>query len=342
MLNRRRTGLKYDSRFNGVIFLVEKVRISIGTAIQLGIEKGKQDRNFSTAFFMTYHDGRCSANCVFCPQARESSSASDRLSRISWPEYQFEDIIRLFPHHNGFRRACIQALNYPNVVDGIEDILKQLRAKTAIPISVCIHPISTPDMKRLKQNGATNIGIAMDACEPALFEVVKGKSREAPYRWKSHLEALENALDIFGANYVTTHLMIGLGETEKQATEFIFKMYEMGITVGLFAFTPIRGTAYENRNPPDLGSYRRIQILRYLVHRKLIHKNEIEFDESGKLVFRIEKLRETLSSGVAFQTSGCPGCNRPYYNESPRGPYYNYPHQLSREEVDQAFEEAGL
>jgi biotin synthase len=223
-------------------------------------------------------------------------------------------------------------------------ILEKLRAKIKTPISVCIHPVSSNDMKRLKQSGATNIGIAMDTCESELFEKIKGKDRGSPYRWSTHLNALDEALEIFGENNVTTHLIIGMGETEEQATEFIFMMYEKGITVGLFAFTPIRGTAYESRNPPNMGVYRRIQILRYLVHRKLINRDGVEFDEKGKIIFKInsKKLRETLSSGIAFQTSGCPGCNRPYYNESPRGPYYNYPHTLSKEEVIQSLEEAGL
>ena len=325
-----------------MIFLVDRIRISIGTAIHLGIEKGKLDKNFSTAFFMTYFDGKCSANCVFCPQARDSNSASDRLSRISWPDYQFEEIIQLI--HNGFTRACIQALNYPSVVDDVEEIIINLRDKINIPISVCIHPISSDDMQRLKQAGATNIGIAMDACTPDIFENVKGRNRQAPYNWISHIQTLEAASDVFGKKFVTTHLIVGLGETESQAAEFIFKMYEKEITVGLFAFTPIRGTAFENRSPPDIDIYRRIQILRYLVHRKKITRDDIEFDNTGRIVFKLssKELKETLSSGVAFQTSGCPGCNRPYYNESPRGPFYNYPHPLTNEEVARVLEEAGL
>jgi len=37
--------------------------------------------------------------------------------------------------------------------------------------------------------------------------------------------------------------------------------------------------------------------------------------------------------GEAFQTSGCPGCNRPYYNERPGGFIYNYPRPLSAAET---------
>ena len=43
-------------------------------------------------------------------------------------------------------------------------------------------------------------------------------------------------------------------------------------------------------------------------------------------------LRNRVKSGIAFQTSGCPGCNRPYYNESPSGPIYNYPRPLVQNE----------
>jgi len=32
-------------------------------------------------------------------------------------------------------------------------------------------------------------------------------------------------------------------------------------------------------------------------------------------------------------TSGCPNCNRPYYNEKPSGPIYNYPRPLKKEEI---------
>jgi biotin synthase len=327
-----------------VIFLVDKIRLSIGTAIQLGIEKGNLDENFSTAFFMTYYDGKCSANCVFCPQARESSSASNRLSRISWPEYRFDDIMQLFPNHSGFNRVCIQSLNYPNVVDDVEEIVNQLRTVVNIPISICIHPISSEHMIRLKKVGVSNIGLALDACTPELFEAIKGSERKAPYDWASHLNSLKNAQKIFGENHVTTHLIVGLGETEAQIAQFLFAMNEMGVTVGLFAFTPIQGTAYEHKSQPRIEVYRRIQILRYLIHRKKITKNDIEIDSSGKVKFKLdnEELKETLSSGVAFQTSGCSGCNRPYYNESPRGPYYNYPRPLLKEEAAKALEEAGL
>jgi biotin synthase len=46
-----------------------------------------------------------------------------------------------------------------------------------------------------------------------------------------------------------------------------------------------------------------------------------------------------LADGVAFQTTGCLDCNRPYYNERPGKTMYNYPGPLSADQVRQALEE---
>jgi biotin synthase len=61
----------------------------------------------------------------------------------------------------------------------------------------------------------------------------------------------------------------------------------------------------------------------------------MRFDDGGRIVdYGVPQsfLDEALELGTAFQTSGCPGCNRPYYNEKPSGPIYNYPRPLSPDE----------
>jgi biotin synthase-related radical SAM superfamily protein len=324
--------------------LVERVRLSLGTAIQVGLESGDRDPNFTTAFLMTYRDGGCEANCAFCPQAQESTSASDRLSRISWPEYRLSELIDTWPPPGQFRRICVQTICYPDVVNDVVEIVGELRKVSKLPISVAIHPVSTDDMVRLKDIGTSNIGIALDASTPEIFEEIKGEHRGAEYRWRSHRQGLLDALEIFGEGRVTTHLIIGLGETEKEAADFIVEMYQMGISVGLFAFTNIKGTSLENRSPPDLSSYRRIQVVRQLVSQGLLASDQIRESEDGSISIKIEddKIREALSSGVAFQVTGCKGCNRPFYNERPRGPMYNYPRRLTEEEVLRAIEETKL
>ena len=177
-----------------------------------------------------------------------------------------------------------------------------------------------------------------------MFEEIKGEKRSSPYRWNNHTQALKDALEIFGKGNVTTHLIIGLGETELEATEFILKMYESGISVGLFAFTSIKGTTLEHTESPDLSTYRRIQVVRHLVAKGLLEREQVRESEDGRISLDINKnhLRQILSSGEAFQVTGCKCCNRPYYNERPRGPMYNYPSHLTAEQILSSIEETQL
>ena len=45
-----------------------------------------------------------------------------------------------------------------------------------------------------------------------------------------------------------------------------------------------------------------------------------------------KELKNIIDDTDAFLTSGCPGCNRPYYTSRPSGPIYNYPRKLNESE----------
>jgi biotin synthase-related radical SAM superfamily protein len=189
--------IKHETSSEDLMKVIRKIRLSIGTAIQLGFETGASDPFFSTAFLMTYWKGKCQANCAFCPQARESTSASDRLSRISWPEYNFEEVIEKFSQLRGFKRICIQTINYPDVINDTIYITKKLRAVSKLPISVAMHPTDKESLQQLRDSGVSSIGIALDACTADLFEEIKGEKRKSAYRWNKHLQGLEDALADF-------------------------------------------------------------------------------------------------------------------------------------------------
>ena len=124
----------------------------------------------------------------------------------------------------------------------------------------------------------------------------------------------------------------------------IQEMADLGIIIALFAFTPVRGTRLEKLVAPSLESYRRIQAARYLILKGVIRFENIKF-EAGRLSYfglEREQLLEILAEGEAFRTSGCPDCNRPYYNEKPGGVIYNYALPLTEPQKKQATLELGL
>ena len=191
-------------------------------------------------------------------------------------------------------------------------------------------------MRLLAEAGADRIGIALDAATEKLFNEVKGVNANGPYDWNEQFRQLREALEIFGKGNVSTHIIIGLGETEKEAASLIQQCVNMGVSPALFAFTPIRGTALENKSQPSLAAYRRIQLARYLIINDHTRYGNMRFNADGKITdfgMKKEKVTQVVETGKPFLTSGCPDCNRPFYNEKPSGPIYNYPRNVRKEEL---------
>jgi len=320
--------------------LPKQIRISLGTAILLGLQNGKMDAQPTTAYMMTYKTGKCSAHCAFCPQARASKSNTDLLSRITWPTFpttQALNALAVAAKEDTIKRVCIQALNYPDVFLHLKAIVKQLNATVDIPVSVSCQPLKNENIQLLKDAGVNRLGIALDAATEEIFNKVKGSAAGGTYSWDSQFHQLEDALQVFGKGNVSTHLIVGLGETEKQAVDLIQHCVDMDVLPALFAFTPIRGTALEKRSQPLIESYRRVQLARYLLVHKVTRVDCMRFGENKRISgFGIEKeaLEKVVSTGKPFLTSGCPDCNRPFYNEKPSGPLYNYPRQPDKKEIE--------
>lgn len=326
----------------------KKVRVSIGSAIVLELINGRLDAKPTTAYLMTYRRGKCFANCGFCPQARESRGRTDMLSRVSWPPFttkQVLDSIKATAREGGIRRVCIQALNYPGVHAHIQALAKEISKRVSIPISVSCQPINPENIMLLAEAGVERIGIPLDAATPEIFDKVKGGSARGPYNMERQIALLEEAVKVFGRGMVTTHLIVGLGESEREMVEMIQKCVDMGVLPALFAFTPVDGTALENLRQPPIQKYRRIQVARHLIFHGIVRAQAMSFDENECITdFGVDRqtLKQVVGSGEPFRTSGCPGCNRPYYNEKPSGPIYNYPRPLSKEEIAKIFEELAL
>ncbi len=240
---------------------------------------------------------------------------------------------------NGFkqskiRRVCIQALNYPEVFDHLETIVREIKKEATIPVSVSCQPLEKANIERLANAGVDRLGVPLDAASATIFNKVKGA--DGFFSWNNQFRMLTEALTVFGRGNVSTHLIVGLGETELEAVQIIQRCVDMGVSPGLFAFTPIRGTRLEKNSPPMVESYRRMQLARFLIVSGIAQVDGMSFDKEGRIVnFGMPKevLENVVLSGEPFLTSGCPDCNRPFYNEKPSGPIYNYPRKLTYTEL---------
>ena len=327
--------------------LPKLIRVSLGTAIVLELLEARLDVQPTTAYLMTYRTGKCTANCGFCSQARDSKSNTELLSRVSWPAFPTPNVIAALTRiakQDKIKRICIQTLNYPNVFVQLEAIVREIKKYSAIAVSVSCQPLIKENIQLLSKAGVDRLGIALDAATEALFNEVKGKDAGCLYSWENQFSQLIEAIRVFGKGNVSTHVIVGLGETEKQVAEVIQKCVDMSVLPALFAFTPVLGTSLEASLPPQVESYRRIQLARYLIVKGKARIEDLQFDVDGKIAsFGLisDELEAIIDCGLPFRTSGCPDCNRPFYNEKPSGPIYNYPRNPSKKEIEKIKDQLG-
>jgi len=297
------------------------LKLSLGTAISLNLINGKLQIPFTTIYIML--GDRCNSNCSFCTQSREAMMTK-KLSRITWYEFPMEVIINAIKGKN-YSRICFQTLDYENVIDDLKSILPKFN-NLKIPISVSIAPPINGKLEEISPFIDT-VSIALDAASKEIFEKVKGRQRGNRFEWENHWKNLILAKKYF--KNVNTHLIVGMGEKDIDLISVMLKLKSKGIETALFAYTPIMGIGA----PPPLERYRRIQLSRCLIYEYEVNINDFIFNENGDLEkIKSKHLDKVIKDSRCFMTSGCPGCNRPFYNEEPRK-IYNYPFLPGKEEM---------
>jgi biotin synthase len=298
--------------------------------------RGGRGKDAPTTGYVMVGD-RCVRNCAFCTQARGSSAGSGRLSRVTWPEYELEEVLPALAaacERGALRRLCVQTVAGEQAVHQLAQIVPALRAATGVPVSASVYVRDLATLRSLMEAGLERAALALDASTPEIYSAAKGGSFEATR------ELLAAAAAEFPGR-VSTHLIAGLGETEQELLTQLQWCLDHNVVVGLFAFTPVPGTALATRPPPDLAAYRRLQAAAHLIRLGECRAEDIEYDSGGRVAgfgaqISPKKISELLADGEAFRTSGCPECNRPYYNEKPGQIPYNYARPLNPGEADAA------
>ncbi|MBU3902092.1 MAG: radical SAM protein, partial [Candidatus Thermoplasmatota archaeon] len=225
------------------------------------------------------------------------------------------------------KRICVQTLKYPKLVDDLVYMISRIKERTNIPVSACLNPLDKKSLKRLKVAGLGGVGVGLDCASEKIFKKMKPS-----FKWNDYIKFLNDVTDVFGSG--SAHLIAGLGETDEEIIKMFQKIVDINCYPALFAFTPVKGINIDYPQP-GIERYRAIQLARYLIVNNMARYEDMVF-ENGKLSsinILSSVLEDVLKNGKPFQTSGCPDCNRPFYNEKPGGIMYNYPYPLKKDEM---------
>ena len=320
----------------------EYVQMSTAAALTLGIMTGKMYRCECTRclnLLLTYPEG-CRANCAYCGLARHREAERDyadrNFIRVDWPAVPLDMTIDIVAKQGGnspFHRMCISMITHPRSDTDTVTVLKQWTDRIdpqTIPVSILSNPttMAREDVKRLKDLGADIFTVALDAATPEIFERTRGKGVQSMHSWQKYWEILMDARDIFGPQKFGAHIIVGMGETERDVLLLVQKLVDLGGHSHMFCFFPEKGSLMDHLPATDRGQWRRVQLARYLIDYRGVRVENMRFDEAGRVTdygIAESELETIVGEGVAFRTSGCPGkfaedvsaCDRPYGDSPP-------------------------
>ncbi len=328
----------------------EFVRISLAAAMVLGFKNGifYRDAKSPCINILLTYDAGCAGNCAYCglSMKRPGQFVEKSFIRVEWNIYEFEQVMdRIKQRKSEIERICISMVTNKRAIADTIKLINNIHRTVDVPISVLSAPtiLKRDDFQAFKNNGADRIGIAVDAATPILFERFRGKGVRGPHRWEQYWQSLDQAVDVFGRGYVGVHLIVGLGETEKEMVETIQTAHNKGIETHLFTFFPEPDSILASHLPPPIGQYRRIQLARYLINNNLATINDFNFDKDKRLIefcLNKNKLNQIIETGKPFMTSGCPNkngdiaCNRPYSDCLPGDDIRNFPFKPEKSDIE--------
>lgn len=330
------------------------VKISFAAAITLGVSPGKFFRGaklYCLNLLLTYEDG-CVGKCAYCglSKARKLRPLNERsFIRVDWPIVPLSEVLKRMESErcSHVRRVCVSMVTNRRAREDTLTVVRRLKEKTdAISSLVAPTVINEGWLRDLKEAGADKVGVAVDAATPELFEKLRGIGVGGPHKWSWYWRIVEGAVGVFGEYNVGVHLIVGLGETEREMVGAIQKAYDMGALTHLFSFFPEEGSPLESRPQPPIGQWRRVQLARYLINKGISSYDRMKFDDEGRIVdfgVRKEVYDAVVESGLPFMTAGCSGkgienaCNRPFSDCTPYQAYIgemrNFPFKPNERDI---------
>jgi len=312
----------------------------------LGLIKGRfwRGARLKCVNLLETYRGGCMAACAYCGLNRLRKGDRSFI-RVSWPSYPLSLILERLCANAIAQRVCISMVTHARALDDMLEIARRIRARSPIPISGLVTPtlVRKDDLARLREAGIDKIGIALDNSNPEVFDRMRGRARGGPHRYETYWQRFGEAVEVFGRGQVGTHLILGLGDTEKDMAQAMQRAHDLGGVNHLFSFFPEKGTDTDHLRPPAVDAYRRVQLAADIIDRGLARADQFTFETlTGRiLAFGVPDavLEQLIADGRPFMTRGCLGgdgevaCNRPFANSPPGPGLRNYPFRPDDEDI---------
>lgn len=328
------------------------VRLSGASAIALRLRSGRFPRKFEFGgmnLLLNYEDG-CFSDCAYCGLARTRPGKYEDKSfiRVDWPLLETDRVVdQMAKYEEKLTRLCISMVTHGRAYQDTVDICERIAKKVRTPLSILVAPptLNRDRLQVFKEVGVDMIGVGLDAVTEDLFFERRTNVPNGGLQWNNYWDIVNSSRDIFGPWKVNCHLLVGLGETDRDMVEMFTYLKRRKIFAYLFCFNPEPDSRMGDHPKSSITRWRRIQLVKHLIEECDLQQDQIVFDDTDAMIkinAADKQIQETVDKGVAFMTDGCggpngePGCTRPYGSYRPSEPYRDYPflpNELDRIEI---------
>ena len=182
-------------------------------------------------FFLLYKN--CDNRCLFCPITYHTDN-----SHYSWEKMQKRILENLQYNIRSISvtTACPPDKKQDDIVDEMMDITQKARELTDkdIPIGASLKTPSRDQLSRLKESGISEMRLNLETYNPQLAKSLMPKKDI-----NEILQSIEDAVEVFGKEKVSSNIIIGLGETDDDILQGVKVLSEIGALSTLYPYNPI-------------------------------------------------------------------------------------------------------
>jgi radical SAM protein (TIGR04043 family) len=125
---------------------------------------------------------------------------------------------------------------------------RAVKESTKMRVHVQLEPVEREDIEMLHSAGADSIGIHIESLDRSTLErICPGKAGD----WDGYFTSWNHSLDVFGANQVSSYVILGLGEDRRATLAGIDRMCQEGIIPYIVPLRPMEETLLQDSLPPS-------------------------------------------------------------------------------------------
>ncbi|RLB24550.1 MAG: MSMEG_0568 family radical SAM protein [Deltaproteobacteria bacterium] len=135
-------------------------------------------------------------------------------------------------------------------IDLLAACASAIKKDVGLPVHVqCLPLTHLEELERLKEAGVDTIGLHIETFDQEVLRHVA--PAKASIEFKKYERAWQRSVELFGANQVSSFLIVGIGETDKSILMGSELLSDLGVYPFLVPLRPIPGSHMQGEVPPD-------------------------------------------------------------------------------------------